>query len=667
MSLHVALLKAVGKAVLNAAGGGLAGDVLCDVLPEVARKVCKWWGADRPPEERREEVAALAQASPAEVRQAVDQAVAAVAADQPAEVRHQLGIYLSLIPAAARASLRRPKDPSPPLDAFEDPESLLPLLPSRLPRFKPGDRPLSGIDWELEELLGSGGFGEVWKARNPHFDAVPPVALKFCLDPEAKDRLLRHEAAVLNQVMRQGRHPGIVALLHTYLSADPPCLEYEFVSGGDLAGLMQDWRGRPPGAVRVVRLMQQLSGILAFAHRLSPPIVHRDLKPANVLVQPAAGGEFTLRVADFGIGGVAARQAVAATARGFTQGQFLVTALRGAHTPLYASPQQMRGGPPDPRDDVYSLGVIWFQLLSGSLVTGRPGGTRWTGRLLTTGVPQAHVDLLASCLEDDPADRPADAGVLADQLAALLSERPAAPRPAVAPRPVMPELVDACGMRFRLIQPGSFLMGSPPDEPFRQEDEELPRTVRIDRPFYLATHPVTQQVYESAMKAKPSHFQKKNGGGPNHPVEQVSWADAQAFCELVSKQAGRRCRLPTEAEWEYACRAGSQTPFSFGEGLSSTQANFDGNRPYGSAEPGPFRQKTTPVGAFPPNAWGLYDLHGNVWEWCQDWYTPGKARALRGGSWNNSGHTCRSARRQKYAPGYRADNVGFRVVLEALE
>jgi formylglycine-generating enzyme required for sulfatase activity len=664
MSLHVAFLKAVGKAVLNAAGGGFAGDVLCEVLPEAARKICQWWGADRSPQQRREEIAALAQASPAEVRMAVDQALVAVAADQPAEVKRQLSIYLSLVPAAARASLRRPKEPAHPLDAFEDPESLLPMLPAHLPRFKPGDRPLPGIDWELEELLGAGGFGEVWKARNPHFDAVPPVALKFCLDPEAKDRLLRHEAAVLNQVMRQGRHPGIVGLLHTYLSADPPCLEYEYVSGGDLAGLLQDWRGRPPGADRAARLMQQLSGIVAFAHRLSPPIVHRDLKPANVLVQPGPDGELTLRVADFGIGGVAARQAVAATGRGVTQGQFLVSALRGAHTPLYASPQQMRGGPPDPRDDVYSLGVIWYQILTGSLVSGRPGGTRWTGRLRAAGVPQAHVDLLAACLEDDAADRPADAGVLADQLAALGSERPAAPRPAPAPR-LLPEQVEVCGMRFRLIPAGAFRMGSPADEPFRQDDEGPVRTVSIDRPLYLAVHPVTQKVYEALTKAKPSHFAKKNGGGPDHPVEQVSWDDAQAFCERVSKQAGRACRLPAEAEWEYACRAGTETPFAFGDDLGSTQANFDGNHPYGGAAPGLFRQKTTAVGSFRPNAWGLFDMHGNVWEWCQDWYVPGKTRALRGGSWNNSGHTCRSARRQKYAPGYRADNVGFRVVLEA--
>src|SRR5262245_27471915 len=248
MALYAAFLKAVGRAALNAVGGGFAGDVVCDLLPEMARKVKGWWGAGRSPEERRAEVEALAKASPAEVREAVQEAVAEVAQGQPPEVKERLSIYLSLVPGAARASLRgAPADRG---EAFEKSDDLLPLLPAHLPRFKPGDKPLPGIDWELEELLGAGGFGEVWKARNSHFDAVAPAALKFCLDPAAKDRLLRHEAAILNQVMRQGRHPGSVQLRQTYLSADPPCLEYEYVPGGDLSGEIRRWRLSHPGPGR---------------------------------------------------------------------------------------------------------------------------------------------------------------------------------------------------------------------------------------------------------------------------------------------------------------------------------------------------------------------------------------------------------------------------------
>src|SRR5262249_9310839 len=172
--------------------------------------------------------------------QAVAGAVAERAADQPEAVRQKLGLYLEQVAALLRRTL-----PGKTAAAQHGPDSLLTFLPSRPPRFRPGDRPLPGVDWELEELLGSGGFGEVWKAKNPHFAGIPPVALKFCLDPEARDRLLRHEAAVLDQVMRHGKHPGLVALRHTYLSADPPCLEYEYVTGGDLAGLIREWH-RPP-------------------------------------------------------------------------------------------------------------------------------------------------------------------------------------------------------------------------------------------------------------------------------------------------------------------------------------------------------------------------------------------------------------------------------------
>ena len=137
--------------------------------------------------------------------------------------------------------------------------------------------------------------------------------------------------------------------------------------------------------------------------------------------------------------------------------------------------------------------------------------------------------------------------------------------------------------------------------------------------------------------------------------------------------------MPTEAEWEYACRADTTTPFAFGAALSSERANFDGNHPYGAAERGPHRQRTSKVGSYRTNPWGLYDMHGNVWEWCADWYAAGYYadspehdpagpprgtwRVLRGGSWNNSGHLCRAARRNKYAPDFRNDAIGFRVAM----
>ena len=358
-----------------------------------------------------------------QVLQQVEADVQAVAADQPPEVRQALTAYLTQVPAAIRRSLRRPSDPTgttvPATLALSRPEDLMAFLPSRPPRFRPGDRPLPGVDWELEELVGVGGFGEVWKARHTHLRNRPPVALKFCLDSAAVPSL-RNEAGVLDRVMQHGRHAGIVPLLHTYLSADPPCLEYEFVEGGDLAGLIQDLHGQGRMTPDMAnRLFRHLVEIVAHAHRADPPIVHGDLKPANVLVHRGTDGKISLRVTDFGIGGIAAAQAARETRQPTRSRQELLTeAVRGAYTPLYASPEQMtrrRGELADPRDDVHALGVIWYQLLTGDLgMMSVPPD--WREQVEECGLSENLIKLLASCIASKAAKRPASAIVLAEQL-----------------------------------------------------------------------------------------------------------------------------------------------------------------------------------------------------------------------------------------------------------
>jgi hypothetical protein len=369
----------------------------------------------------------LAQAPEHDFRRGAQTIVQDLAGDAQPAVRHALAVYLSQVRAKVRQSLRRPQDPSgttvPPGLVLEKAEDLLPFLPTKLPRFKAGDRPLAGSDWELVELLGIGGFGEVWKAEKP---LVLPRALKFCLAPGAKERLaLGHEAEVLDRIQSQGSRAGIVQIVDTYLDNDPPCLAYEYVAGGDLAGLLQHYY-RPRGGAtpaEAAHIVTSLALAIGFAHRLDPPIVHRDLKPANILVHGNPEGSVGFKIADFGIGALAARQALA-TRTGRTMGQTLAETVCGRHTPLYASPQQSGGAPPDVRDDVFSLGVIWYQLLAGEVTKGRPGGDLWKKRLLHRGMAPAQVALLTSCFEDEPKDRPADALVLAEALGRVPPPRP---------------------------------------------------------------------------------------------------------------------------------------------------------------------------------------------------------------------------------------------------
>ncbi len=250
----------------------------------------------------------------------------------------------------------------------------------------------------------------------------------------------------------------------------------------------------------------------------------------------------------------------------------------------------------------------------------------------------------------------------------------------------LPRIVNSIGMELVLIPAGTFQMGSPETESERTIDESPQHPIRLTESFYLGTYLVTQQQYHRVMQRNPSRFKASNGGGPTHPVEHVSWDDALVFCEklsrrLAERKAGRVYRLPTEAEWEYACRAGTSAVFFWGNTACSTQANFDGNLPYGDAAVGPDLQKTSPVGNYPPNAFGLYDMHGNVWEWCNDWYREryyrkctsenpkgprnGYGRVLRGGSWNYRGGYTRSADRGRLPPTYRDAHMGFRVALTA--
>ena len=238
--------------------------------------------------------------------------------------------------------------------------------------------------------------------------------------------------------------------------------------------------------------------------------------------------------------------------------------------------------------------------------------------------------------------------------------RPGTPEPARPPQTI----TNSLGMEFVLIPAGEFLMGSANGD----KDERPVHTVRISQAFYLEKYEVTQGQWEAVMGTNPSQFK----GDPKRPVEQVSWEDAQEFIrKLNAKEGGTKYRLPTEAEWEYAARAGSTTAYSFGDDVTQLgeYAWYDQNA----------GNTTHPVGQRKPNAWGLYDMHGNVWEWVQDWYgdyaaatvtdpqgsSSGSVRVIRGGGWFGNAGDCRAAYRSYAPPGDRIADCGLRLLRTA--
>jgi len=254
-------------------------------------------------------------------------------------------------------------------------------------------------------------------------------------------------------------------------------------------------------------------------------------------------------------------------------------------------------------------------------------------------------------------------------------------------------VTNSIGMRLVRVPAGTFKMGSPRDEA-EHTDKELLHEVKITKPFYMGVYEVTQAEYVKVIQGNNRAAFKGEGS----PAENVEWKNAKSFCERLSardgeKSAGRTYRLPTEAEWEYACRGGKSTPFHYGQSLSSKQANFNGTYPYGDGEKGEYLRKTAKVGSYQPNAFGLYDMHGNVAEWCADWYDAkyyqdspeedplgppfgvldtrftnfGKNNffvVVRGGSWVDDARACRAAYRFRAMPNTQYRLIGFRVVCE---
>jgi len=232
------------------------------------------------------------------------------------------------------------------------------------------------------------------------------------------------------------------------------------------------------------------------------------------------------------------------------------------------------------------------------------------------------------------------------------------------------------GITLIYIPSGTFQMGSPSTEAERNADETI-YTVRISHSFYMSDREVTQLQWQKVMSNNPSWFQKCGG---NCPVEKVNWYQVHSFLNRLNQITHAKFRLPTEAEWEYACRAGTQTPFSTGENLSTDQANYDGDYPYRGFRKGKNRKGPIPVASFPPNRWKLFDMQGNVWEWTADQYCTypkdevidpqpkcaSDLKVIRGGSWYFGADSSRCALRYTHRPQDSGFSIGFRIAIDKI-
>jgi eukaryotic-like serine/threonine-protein kinase len=242
-------------------------------------------------------------------------------------------------------------------------------------------------------------------------------------------------------------------------------------------------------------------------------------------------------------------------------------------------------------------------------------------------------------------------------------------------RQVSVKINGAISLVLVVVPGGEFRMGSIPRDGY---DDEYPQHLVRIPPFLMGKYPVTQEQWSAVMDWKPPYRCQ----GTYKPADRVSWYDATTFCERLSAQVGYGIRLPGEAEWEYACRSGTTTPFYFGETITSELANYNGEHLYRAEPKGIYRHQTLAVGSFPPNAFGIYDMHGTVWEWCADaWHNDyvgaptdgsiwggqaGTAHVLRGGCWHDPPNLSRSAARLRQMPYERDDVFGFRVALSKL-
>ena len=534
------------------------------------------------------------------------------------------------------------------------------------------------------KILGEGGFGRTFQALDEKRLNTPCVIKQF-LPQQAGSIALQKATELFKQESKRlqelGKHPQIPDLLAFFPEDGRLYLIQEFIDGQNLLQELQNKGTLKEPEIKTI--LEKLLPVLQFIH--DNQVIHRDIKLENIIKSKNG----TLFLIDFGVSKE-------------TTGSILTRVGTITGTPGFAPPEQFRGIVYH-SSDLYSLAVTCVRLLTGHLqeINGvdklfDTNTMQWQWQKYVS-VSQELKDVLETMLQDIPANRYQSA----TEVLAALSNTKARVRQQVSPHSSKQSIYSPTnitkipgntpldinsalsftedlgkGVKLEMIAipGGTFLMGSPENEVERFSDESPQHEVTVPG-FFIGKYQLTQLQYQTIMGTNPSYFK-----GDNRPVEGVCWEDAVKFCQKLNHRTLGNYRLPSEAEWEYACRAGTKTPFHFGDNVTTDLVNYNGNYPYSSAPKGKYREQTTDVGIFPPNAFGLYDMHGNVWEWCEDERhenyinapTDGSSwqsrislgqKVLRGGCWHDYARYCRSACRLKSPCCSRNYFYGFRVVL----
>ncbi|BAY83241.1 serine/threonine protein kinase [Calothrix parasitica NIES-267] len=584
--------------------------------------------------------------------------------------------------------------------------------------------------YKIIKKIGSGGFGETYLAEDLGIpvDLKPKCVVKRLKTQNLKNEQLkwvkqafRKEAATLYNLGNM--HPQIPTLLEYFQERNRFYLVQEFIDGTDLTETIP--LGQKISEVTVIQILKEILEVLEFVHQQN--IIHRDINPKNIMRRRVDG---KIILIDFGT----VKQTVLGN---IEQPNF--TAVVG--TPGFI-PFEQCNGKPKLASDIYAVGMLGIQALTGiqpdKLDCNQDGEVIWQDKV---SVSDGFAEVLAKMVNRRVTQRYQNAAeaLQAIQLSQNLTSQPVIQtiikklfskiKPtikknhnsqinqpanqiqnisslktvALLKEPLLRTFeftsvtvnktgkvikkegdeakyfIEKLGNDITLemvqITGGKFVMGSPDSEEKRKNNEIPQHEVTIPS-FFMSRYTITQAQYRAITGKNPAKFK-----GENLPVEYVSWNDAVKFCQKLSQKTERNYRLPTEAEWEYACRANTNTPFNFGENITTDLANYDGNYIYNSSPQGIFIKETTEVGTYPPNAFGLYDMHGNVWEWCQDSChsnyknapTDGSAwlnnlnpsRILRGGSWYVIPSKCRSSSRYYANRDHRDLDIGFRLVISS--